>query len=324
MPLNAKLVQKSDFSEIERALGAQPLTAQSRLLAQIKDSCSNELKDSIIVTKENDIVGFTIFEKLLWDTAHFGINIGRINEVVSIGRYEEALAAKDAMLKFIEERCAEGEFFCVYCRVDINDLSSIHSLESAGFRMIDALATLRFDFRRNLTAEKLPVGKDCLPKRSAGMTVRTWKEEDLEELTKIASTCYEYDRFHSDPMFPKGKSDELHGKWIVNCCKGLAHEVVVATLENKPVGFITCKIDGSIGIIDMVGVSKDFQRRQIGTLLVDAALKWFKDRDTVKFVDVGTQSRNIPALRLYINAGFRPVSSKVTFHKWFATPNGWG
>ena len=314
MLLDAKVVEQGDLQEIEKALGAE-----SPLFFQMEDSCSNELKYGIIARKKNHIAGLAIFEKLLWDTEHFEINIGRMREIASHGGYEEALAAKDAMLKFIEERCMEEEFFCVYCRVDVNDISSIHSLESNGFRMIDMLTTLRFDFGKKLSSEKLLEENDSLRERKNGIAVRAWKEEDLSELGRIASSSYEYDRFHSDPMFPKDKSDQLHAKWIVNCCKGLADEVLVATAD-KPSGFITCKIDGSIGIIEMVGVSKDAQRKGIGKLLVYEALRWFEG-NKVDSVDVGTQNRNMPALRLYINAGFRPVSSTVTFHKWFTRPD---
>ncbi|MBT9142755.1 MAG: dTDP-fucosamine acetyltransferase [Dehalococcoidia bacterium] len=311
MLLDTKLVEESDLQQIQKALGAE-----SSLFSQIADSCSNKLKYSIIARKQNDIAGFAVFEKLLWDTEHFGINIGRIKEIVSAGGYEEALAANDAMLKFIEKRCSQEGFSCVYCRVDINDSSSIHSLESNGFRMIDALITLRFDFTESITLQDLSKARDSIPE-GGKVIVRPWGKGDLEELARIAGTSYEYDRFHSDPAFPRDKSDELHGRWIVNCCNGLADEVLVAT-SDKLRGFITCKINDSLGIIDMVGVLKDAQRKGIGTILVYEALQWFKDK--VNCVDIGTQNRNIPALRLYINAGFKPISSRLTFHKWFTRP----
>ena len=145
MPLSVKVVDESDFEEIERALATGTLSAGAPLLSRIKNSHSNQLKYSMVVRKQNNIAGFAIFEKLLWDTDHFGINIGRINEIISQGGYEEALAAKDTMLRFIEKRCKKERFSCVYCRVDINDTSSIHSLESNGFSMVDVLTTLRFD-----------------------------------------------------------------------------------------------------------------------------------------------------------------------------------
>ena len=315
MPLNVELLKEDDIKIIEKKLSVESSGDKTSLISQIKDSYSSESKYSIATKRleDDEIVGVAIFESLKWDTEHFGINIGRINEIIAWEKgYKKELAVKDEMLRFIENKCKKDEIACVYCRVDINDFSSIHSLEFYDFRLIDVLTTFRFDFTRNKTFQKLSPEKDLLLNE---ITVRPWKEEDLDELANIAGTSYIYDRFHSDSMFPKDKSDKLHEKWIVNCCNGLTDEVLVVASDDKPVGFITCKVKGAKGVIDMVGVSKDMQRRGIGAMLVNAALEWFKDR--VDVVEVGTQNRNIPGMKLYINAGFMPVSSKLTFHRWF-------
>ena len=314
MLLNVEVVEKEDIEIIEKKLSVESSEDKPSLIARISDSYSNESKYSIAGKRleDNEIIGVVIFERLKWDTEHFGINIGRINEIIAWGgEYRKELAVKDEMLRFIENKCEKDEIACVYCRVDINDFSSIHSLESNGFRLIDVLTTFCFDFRKNKALQELHNIKRPFTNE---ITVRRWKEEDLDELANIAGTSYIYDRFHTDPMFPKNKSDELHRKWIVNCCRGLTDEVLVAATD-KPLGFITCKINGSKGVIDMVGVSKDVQKRGIGAMVVNAALEWFKD--SVDVVEVGTQNRNIPGMKLYINAGFMPVASKLTFHRWF-------
>lgn len=315
MPLNVELLKENGIKNIEKKLGVEQLGDKFSLTSQIKDSYSSESKYGIAAKRleEDEIIGVAIFERLKWDTEHFGINIGRINEIVAWAEgYRKELAVKDEMLRFIENKCVKEGFACVYCRVDINEFSSIHSLESNGFRLIDALTTFCFDFRRNKTFQKLSYKKDPLLNE---ITTRPWKEEDLDELANIAGSSYIYDRFHSDSMFPKDKSDKLHRKWIVNCCNGLADEVLVAASDDKPIGFITCKVKGAKGLIDMVGVSKDMQKKGTGAMLVSIALEWFKDR--VDMVEVGTQDRNIPGMKLYINAGFMPISSKLTFHRWF-------
>ena len=312
MNIDIRVLKEEDRENIRRILSAHlKVMDWLSLSSRIEDFHSNNL-ECIEAEVKGKIIGITIFEKLLWDTEHFGINIGRIIKIVAWEEYKKELAAKDEMLRFIENKSVKDEIACVYCRVDINDFSSIHSLESKEFRLIDVLTTFHFEFGRNKIFQKLSDEKDPLLNE---IIVRPWKERNLDELANIAGTSYIYDRFHSDPMFPKDKSDELYGKWIVNCCKGLTDEVLVAASDDKPLGFITCKVKGAKGIIDMVGVSKDMQKKRIGTMLVNAALEWFKDRADV--VDVGTQNRNIPAMKLYINAGFMPASSKLTFHRWF-------
>ena len=316
MLLNVEVIEKDDIGNIEKKLSVEQLEDKSSLISQIKDSYSSESEFSIAAKRleDDEIVGVAIFERLKWDTEHFGVNIGRINEILAWEEeYRKELAVKNEMLRFIENKCVKNEIACVYCRVDINDFSSIHSLESNGFMLIDVLTTFRFDFRRNKIFQKLSYKKNPLLNE---IIVRSWKEEDLDELANIAGASYIYDRFHSDSIFPKEKSDELHRKWIVNCCNGLTDEVLVAASDDKPLGFITCKVKGAKGIIDMVGVSKKVQKRGMGAMLVNAAMEWLKG--SVDVVEVGTQNRNIPGMKLYINAGFIPVSSKLTFHRWFS------
>lgn len=316
MLLNIEVAEKDDIEIIKKKLSVESSEDKPSLIAKIRDSYSNEWKYSVAAKRleDNEIIGVVIFERLKWDTEHFGINIGRINEIIAWGRdYRMELAVKDEMLRFMGNKCEKDEIVCVYCRVDINDFSSIHSLESNGFRLIDVLTTCCFDFRKNKALQELRHIKRPFTNE---ITVRPCKEGDLNELANIAGTSYIYDRFHSDPKFPKDKSDELHRKWIVNCCKGLTDEVLVAVSDDKPFGFITCKVKGAKGVIDMVGVSKDMQKKGIGAMLVNAALEWFEDR--VDVVEVGTQNRNIPGMKLYINAGFMPVAPKLTFHRWFS------
>ena len=138
-------------------------------------------------------------------------------------------------------------------------------------------------------------------------------------MEKIAESAFMYDRFHLDPKIPKEKSDELYKKWTVNCCKGLVDEVIIcaSAQDDKPLGFIACKIDKSrhVGIIDLIAVSKNVRRKKIGSGLINAALNWFK-REGVDIVEVSTQLTNTPAINFYLSADFKPHSSKVTFHKW--------
>ena len=307
------MVGKNDIENIEKNFSVETSEDKSSLITQLNDSYSSETKYSIAAKEVDEIVGVAIFERLKWDTEHFGINIGRINEIIAWEEgYRKELAVKDEMLRFIDKKCVKDEIACVYCRVDINDFSSIHSLESNGFRMVDVLATFCFDYRKSKALQELHQKKRPFINE---ITVRPWEEGDLEKLGNIASSSYIYDRFHSDPMFPKDKSDKFHEKWIVNCCNSLADEVLVATSDDELLGFITCKVKGAKGLIDMVGVSKDMQKKGTGAMLVNTALEWFKDR--VDVVEVGTQNRNIPAMKLYINAGFMHISSKLTFHRWF-------
>ena len=50
--------------------------------------------------------------------------------------------------------------------------------------------------------------------------------------------------------------------------------------------------------------------------IIRLAIEWFKNKD-VRKIEVVTQGRNIPALRLYQKCGFQIQSLQIWYHKWF-------
>ena len=85
--------------------------------------------------------------------------------------------------------------------------------------------------------------------------------------------------------------------------------MVLAEVDNQIVGFVNFSIRQSLlhkgcsGMIDELIVSKAFRDKEIGTKLLDAAIKECKDLGCCE-IEVSTESSNTSALQFYKRYGF--------------------
>jgi len=88
--------------------------------------------------------------------------------------------------------------------------------------------------------------------------------------------------------------------------------VFAAELEGKQVGWIELgfqKWNNRMRIWELL-VKEEFRRKEIGTLLVDYAVKLSKER-RARMLVVETQSCNIPAINFYLKAGFQLIGFDI-------------
>ena len=86
--------------------------------------------------------------------------------------------------------------------------------------------------------------------------------------------------------------------------------MVLALLNNKPVGFLQLIIKNKELIIDLIGVDKIAQGRGVASSMIQFASKNIK-RSCIK---VGTQIGNLPSIKLYQKLGFVLTESDYVFH----------
>jgi len=266
-----------------------------------------------VLTQNGRVLGLLAAEKSAWDTEHFGFGVGRIRNffVSPVLDLKKTLTANEALVKACLSWMKHEKVKCVLTRVDLDDALDIETYQQNGFQLADVLIT----FYLNVS---LPSAVKN-PKLEGPIKVRPFQKGDDAALMQIARAVFRNDHFHRDSRFPQPKSDELFVKWTYNSCQGAADHVLVAATENeKPIGFITCKIEelgkSNYGVIDLVAVSPQHQGKGVGTILTREAINWFADR--VDTVFVGTQANNKASIRTYEKVGFRLFNTELTFHKW--------
>jgi ribosomal protein S18 acetylase RimI-like enzyme len=239
--------------------------------------------------------------RLDWDSAFFGLAVGRIEP--PLDRDSARAVAADA---------AGDGFSCVYLRAATDDVQTIQAAESAGFRLVD----IRLTFVRDV-----PVDIPAAP-LAADVAVRGVRPEDVAALETIARDAHRDGRFHVDPGFGAERASALYAHWVAQCCANRDGAVFVPEHRGVISGYLTCERDQhGDGRIALVAVSDRAQGLGLGRALVARGLSWFQEAGASR-VRVVTQGRNVRAQRVYQRAGFRTESVDVWLHLWPNTAGG--
>jgi GNAT superfamily N-acetyltransferase len=82
----------------------------------------------------------------------------------------------------------------------------------------------------------------------------------------------------------------------------------VAVANGRPVGFVAIALNAfhqRMGVIDIIGVDPDYQRRGISSALTEIAAKHVRDRGMdIAVVETGGDPGHAPARAAYETAGF--------------------
>ena len=107
----------------------------------------------------------------------------------------------------------------------------------------------------------------------------------------------------------------LHPDWKQNQadavrseCTNDARDVFVAVVEERPVGFVTIALNAfheRMGVIEMIAVDPEYQRRGIGARLTEFAVQHMKEHGMdIAVVETGGDPGHAPARAAYEAAGF--------------------
>lgn len=238
-----------------------------------------------------------IAQVLAWDSNFFGKRIAQAED-----HQLDPTLAHD-----LDSWCLDHNIDCLYFLADSNHQDTVALLEKNHYQFMDIRIT--FETKRKPIDQPIP----------PHITIRLSQDTDLEHLISISQDAYTSSRFYADPCFSDTAASDLYRLWIKNSMEtNFADAVIVAEINQLPVGFVTCKIDQPQhqGRIGLVGVAESARGNQLGQHMMNYALNWFNEQD-ISRIYVGTQGRNIAAQRLYQRSGFLTHSVQLWYHKWF-------
>lgn len=196
-----------------------------------------------------------------------------------------------------------------YAKLNTDRVEVVRRLTTAGMYVVDVNVTFARDTRAPGQGARGGGASGCWLGEASG--------EHHSGVLEIAATCFQYSRFHLDPLIPRTVADRIKHDWILSYIrKQRGDRLFVATLDETPVGFLAALSSESNGkrirIIDLMGVEAAYQGRGIGRELVG----FFVDRyrDEADSLQVGTQVANVPSLRLYEGCGFSVLSTRYVLH----------
>ena len=210
-------------------------------------------------------------------------------------------------LKLLQDRnySKKGSFF--YTKVDCSNVSTLRVFESSGFKIIE----------ENITLEK--EGGDSNLKESfkhrQQYEIRWAQDEDRNFVEDIAQKNFSHDRFHQDPNIDNSLADEIKKQWAGNFfLEKRGDAMIVATANNRPVAFLLLLLAKKRPVIDLIAVSKEHRKKGLSKQLISYVLHNISDSN--RWI-VGTQSTNVPSLRLYESFGFQNIGSQHVLHKHY-------
>jgi GNAT superfamily N-acetyltransferase len=146
-------------------------------------------------------------------------------------------------------------------------------------------------------------------------TIREFREDDLAAIVDFSLRAWE-------PVFASIRQvlgDEiflrLHPDWkagqaeaVRSACTNEERDVFVAVRDGRPVGFVTIALNAfheRMGVIDIIGVDPDYQRRGIGSRLTEVATDHLRSRGMdIAVVETGGDPGHQPARAAYEAAAF--------------------
>lgn len=258
-----------------------------------------------------------------WDSSILGVQVTKLAPLLCSmpndrGELVELGHLLGGLLRAVELRARDLTADIMIARSDARDIHLVQALEESGFRTMDSIATLY----REIDCE----GEDDSCISQVCMRIRPSTRDDVEVIRLIAGSAFRQGHFHNDSRIATNHAQKVYAEWAANSCNGRSDVVLVAEQweqPGKPCGFITCRLDRELvgvtgrphGVIDLVSVAPEAQRRGVGRALVEAAVSWFSSAGA-QGVEVGTQLANPAAIRTYQSVGFRCVAFAYTLHKW--------
>ena len=149
----------------------------------------------------------------------------------------------------------------------------------------------------------------------SAIEIREFREGDLETVVEFSLRAWA-------PVFASVRDvlgDDiflrLHPDWKANqaevvrsSCTNDERDVFVAVANGHPVGFVAVALNAfheRMGVIDVIGVDPDYQRRGISLRLTEFATKHMRSCGMdIAVVETGGDPGHTPARRAYETAGF--------------------
>lgn len=234
-----------------------------------------------------------------WDSRFFERRIARLNRP----RLDEASVGATF------DWCRSNRIDCLYFLADSDDATTSCLVEQNHFQQTDVRITLA----RTLAEHDLTTSLTT----SIEKGIRLARPEDAGALRAIARIVHRDSRFYFDRHFERGKCDLFYETWIENSIASFAQAVLVAEVNENPVGYITCHLQDRESQIGLAGIAEKYQKMGLGGKLTEGFLAWSAQEGTRR-ATVVTQGRNVRAQRLYQRNGFVTESVKLWYHRWFS------
>ncbi|HZR95910.1 MAG TPA: GNAT family N-acetyltransferase [Gaiellaceae bacterium] len=149
--------------------------------------------------------------------------------------------------------------------------------------------------------------------------LRAYEESDLEAIVELSLRAWQpvFESIRTvlgNAIFARLHQPEwrtLQAQVVRSSCTSDAHDVFVAVVDDRPVGFAVVAPDAfheGMGLVDMVAVDPAYQRRGIARQLMDRCAAHMRANGMdIAVVETGGDPGHGPARALYEALGYTPL-----------------
>jgi L-amino acid N-acyltransferase YncA len=195
---------------------------------------------------------------------------------------------------------------------DVVDQAMKGPLASAHFYPVEQI----FHLENQLDLLKLPSNED----KGESLRTRFAMLDDLNQLTRIASSAFENDRFHLDPHVVNSRADDRMRNWVED---GLRTGDIVIGVEHasggKLLGFVQCRLlSKSTGWLALIAADPEVNGVAVIDSLFRRAVEVLRERGVTR-LSATVSGNNLGSFNLAIRQGFELIGMSETWH-WYGAP----
>jgi RimJ/RimL family protein N-acetyltransferase len=272
----------------------------------------------------NEMVGLLTFSVSRWDSKVFDMKMANLGYLTATGGYSAQFTIKKKLLTNAVKYLKAQRVKLASLRVDSNDFSSIHALESLGFRLMDNLSTyilrdisLR---RKEFVAPKFEKWSTLIvPKLERWFRIEEISPEDVKKAGDLLANSGIQGHYSVDPTIPSSKVSQMYRRWLESKYKDLKrNDIFVAKRGDEVVG---CFIFSFNSLLEKYTGLKSIHRGLTAVdpsasgcivAFINAELKKRRDLD---FAEFETQFYNYRMIDVIQKLGMRLIRCRYTFHK---------
>lgn len=255
------------------------------------------------------IAGLLTFSISDWDSKTFGMKMAKFGYISATGDYAQESAIKKGLLAKSLEYAGAQAVKHLSIRVASDDFSSIHALESRGFKLMDNLISYIISKDRKIV----------LPETKRWFSVKEITKKDLEAAGDLLADRCISGHYSFDPTIPRLKVMNMHKSWLESKFKDLKNNDIFVTKRNGRIA--GCSLFSFNALLKKYTGLKTLHRGIIAVepsaigcffALADANIKKRRDLD---FAEFETQTYNYNMMYVLQKLGMQLIRSRYTFHK---------
>jgi ribosomal protein S18 acetylase RimI-like enzyme len=223
------------------------------------------------------------------------------NVVIKKDKFLSTILKKDCFLisKKIQKNLTFKKNSFYQLKIKKTDMRQKKILKEKGFKLIEK-NFLFFGIYKKKLLNKLP----------KNFEIKNCKKKFINLPDNLFK--FENSRIFKDKKISKNNSLQFKKKWLNNFFKNKrADKLHILKIKKKIIGFLMIIIKDNTAIIDLIKISKKYQKKGFAVQMIN---EFFLKNKKIKYLKAGTQSDNVSAINFYKTLNLKLIDKFQVYH----------